>query len=56
MSGKVAHSQRVLGQKKNRAGDCDFALRAGVECERDIRSLGFSGVLVAHGWSKSLSG
>jgi len=38
MSEKVAHSGPALGQKKHRAGDCDFALRAGVECELDIRS------------------
>ena len=48
MSEKVAHSERALEQKKNRAGDCDFALQASVECGRDIRSLGFAGILVAH--------
>ena len=49
MNEKVAHSGRALGQKKDRAGHCDFALRSGVECGRDIRSLGFAGILVAHG-------
>ena len=49
MSEKVAHSGRALEQRKNRAGDYDFALRAGVGCKRDIRSLGFAGILVAPG-------
>jgi len=48
MCEKVAHSGRALGRKLNRAGYCDFALRAGGECERDIRSLEFAGLLVAH--------
>ena len=55
MSEKVAHVGRALGQKRNRAGDCGSALRAGVEGERDIRSLGFAGILVAHGYRNSLS-
>jgi len=49
MNEKVAHAGRELGQKKNRAGHCDFALQAGVERGRGIRSLGFAGILFAHG-------
>jgi hypothetical protein len=56
MSEKVAHSERALGQKKNRVGYYDAALRAGVEGKRDIRSLGFAGILVAHGYCNSLYG